>query len=337
MRILNIFLIFLIASTSYTFAQRGRDYRRPFPPEQDMVRLAVYPENITMYEGDFVQFTAVAFTREDCAFTPSDIQWSINEGNISQSGYFTAPEDQSFTYHPFPHGQQPYKQYRITARVRRLTATVNVTVRPKQNYHQVTRIQVYPTNGSVAGGQTLQFTATCYNSQNQPVNCNVKWTAQGGDIDNDGLFRATGRPGTYQVVATDPQTGIQGFANFQVTQSFKPFPGHPIPRPVPVPRPFPMPTDNPRIVIEKADIGGGNFFSPKVKVELQVFGRNVQVLRVYAVTESGVYNELCARSCKDGDKISINERYDRLTSDRLEFRLYDNNNNVIATESRPAK
>ncbi|HPY75781.1 MAG TPA: hypothetical protein PLB63_10900 [Planctomycetota bacterium] len=127
MRILNIFLIFLILSTSYTFAQQGHD-RRP-TPKQDMVKLAIYPENITMYEGDFVQFIAVAFTRDNYASTPSNIQWSVNDGTITKNGQFTAPDYKSFPHH----GKQLYKQYKITARVKRLTATVNVTVRPKQN------------------------------------------------------------------------------------------------------------------------------------------------------------------------------------------------------------
>lgn len=286
--------------------------------------LNIYPSSVTVEEGQMIQFTAIATSSDNTSFTPDNLQWRVsgNSGVIDGNGRFTAQS----SYNSYNNYSYSNNSVTVEVRYHNSTATARVTIKSSYN-NQVATIEITPDNAQVSGGSTLQFTAQAYNRNRQPVSCNFEWKAAGGTIDRNGYYRATDRPGTYQVVATDPRTGVQGFVNVQVTYSHSPMP----------PSPMPIPSNNARINITDWDCGGGNFLAPKVKATVKVFGSRIQTLKVFAVSGNGGYDELTSKSCKSGDTIKINEKYSRFTTDKIEFRLYDNYGNVIATESRNSK
>ena len=64
----------------------------------------------------------------------------------------------------------------------------------------ISQIAVAPRVGTIAPGDSIRFSASGRDSNDQPVNASVEWTATGGIIDPSGLFHAT-QPGAFRVVA----------------------------------------------------------------------------------------------------------------------------------------
>lgn len=325
------FLVLALVLTSCVFAQmQVPSYNDSWSHHHhhQNYSLNIYPSSVTVEAGQFIQFTAIATSSDNVSFTPDNLQWRVsgNGGTIDGNGRFTASNGYS-NYNSYGYNSYSNNSLTVEVRYHNTTATARVTI--KESYdNQVATIQITPDNVQVAGGEYVQFTAQAYNRNNQPVSCNFQWNAAGGTINSNGYYHATDRPGTYQVVATDPRTNVRGFVNVQITYGNS----HPMP-----PSPMPIPSNNARIQISDWDCGGGNFLAPKVKATVKVFGARVQTLKVYAVSGNGGYDELTTKSCKNGDTIKINEKYSRFTTDRIEFRLCDNRGNVLATESRNSK
>jgi hypothetical protein len=89
-----------------------------------------------------------------------------------------------------------------------------------------------------------------------------------------------------------------------------------------------------RIVVANWDVEGGNMFTPKAKITLNVYGYNAQTVKLYAVTKTGGMNELQAFSCRDGQSLYFNTKYNRGGTAYLEIRLYDGMDNVIAVSRK---
>jgi len=179
----------------------------------------------------------------------------------------------------------------------------------------------------------MTFQAIAYDAYNRPCNASFVWQCEGGRIEQSGFYTAGYQSGSFRVIAKDRNTGIQGEANVLI-QSFVP----------PEPPPPPYNPHNPhhgmgqgKIIITSFDAGGGNFFSPKAKVTVQVSGRNIQSVKLYAVSDDGRYSEIDAQSCKHGDSILLNGKYNRFSTRYLEVRLLDNMGREMAKERRDAK
>lgn len=76
-------------------------------------------------------------------------------------------------------------------------------------------VTVSPSSATLDRGEGATFTATatrCGKSRE------VNWTATGGTITEDGMFSAGQTPGTYQVTATEPKSGLSSSANVVIRQ-----------------------------------------------------------------------------------------------------------------------
>ena len=275
-------------------------------------QLAVYPSDVKMVAGQSVRFTALVTDANNCSHTPRGLTWYATGGTINQRGRFTAYNTSGY--------------FTITVQYRHQRASARVIV--KTLAPSVVRVVISPTNPRVLVGQTAYFRATAYDSYNRPVNCNFSWRTNGGSISQNGMFRAGYGVGTYQVWARDRRSGREGVSYIQIIRGgFPPFP--PIP-------PTPQPTPG-RIVITDFDSGGGNFFTPKVKIKLRVYGSGAQTVRLYAISNGGRYSELSARSCRHGQEVFLKSKYDRFSVKRFEIRLYNNMGRVIARVTKSAR
>jgi hypothetical protein len=99
------------------------------------------------------------------------------------------------------------------------------------------------------------------------------------------------------------------------------------------PPPVEPPPPAGRIVIQKWDVGGGNFFRSKAKISATVYGSQLQTATLYGVSRDGKMEELQSLSCQNGANIYFDVQY--LGAFHL-FRvvLYNNVRQVLAVEER---
>jgi hypothetical protein len=104
------------------------------------------------------------------------------------------------------------------------------------------RIEVSPDPATLVTGGTQQFTATGYDTSNNPIpNLPVTWEVVegGGTIDAAGLFTAGATPGTYADTVRASYSGIEGLATIEIqAPALDHFTFDPIPNPQIVEAPF---------------------------------------------------------------------------------------------------
>jgi len=282
-------------------------------------RIEVFPSNISIASGHSVRFTVIAYTNFGTVFTPDNVVWTTNGGTIDQSGFFTAG-----SYYGSG-------SYRVTAQCQGRQDSAQVQIRSGGTPHQINRIVITPDNAQVYVNQGIQFTATAYNAYGQTSVINAAWSATGGSIDPNGYYRASYTAGYYQVTVRDLSTGNQATANVRVLGGSYPYPTPPTPPTPPYP-PTPYPSTA-RIVVTDFDTGG-NWLEPKVKVTVQVFGSNIQTVRLFAVSHHSTQSEIDAQACSNGQTVYLKGRFERLNTRHFEIRLYDNFNREVARETR---
>ncbi|HWD37238.1 MAG TPA: Ig-like domain-containing protein [Fimbriimonas sp.] len=141
------------------------------------VQISINPPVATLGLGGVLQFTATVTGSSNKGVT-----WATNNGTITDTGFFTAPD--------------------------RL-ATVNVLARSNADPTVTASVQVNvvdsgplvtisPAGATLAVNAQQQFTASVTNT----TNTRVTWSATGGTITQDGLFTAGTTPGTFHVTAT---------------------------------------------------------------------------------------------------------------------------------------
>ncbi|NUM36922.1 MAG: hypothetical protein HUU50_20450 [Candidatus Brocadiae bacterium] len=278
--------------------------------------LNIYPSHAIVKAGNSLQFIVVGLDSEQTHFTPSNVRWHATGGNITQNGLYTAYQQDGY--------------HTITAIYGRVQATANVQI--KGSYPQISRIEITPSSQRLTPGQSMTFQAVAYDAYNRICNASLIWQADAGRIEQSGYYTAGYQSGTFRIYARDRNTGIQGVASV-VVQSFVP------PEP---PQPPYYPPHNPhhgqgKIIITSFDAGGGNFFSPKAKVTVQVSGRSIQSVKLYAISDDGRSSEIDAQSCRHGDTVYLNGKYNRFSTKYLDVRLFDNMGTLVANERRDAK
>lgn len=269
-----------------------------------VVRVAVNPPSVALEIGQNYQFQAIAYDARNRP-VPFNPVWNVSMGgSLTNTGIFTATAPGQFV---------------VTARdpQTNLAGSANVAVR--QPAPVPARIQINPPSAQMRAGQTAQFSAIVYDRYNRPIPCSLIWSATGGQINSQGTFTAGYMPGHYNVIATEPSSGIQGNCTVQII-------GHPQPQPVP---------ENGRIVVTKWDVGGGNFMKPKAKVTVQTFGNTAAMVKMFSVSNNGGLNEMDAAACSNGAEVQLKSEYDRFAGIvAIEIRLYDNANNLLAQTRR---
>lgn len=282
-------------------ANAGIEIKSLQPIPQPITRIVITPPTLRMRIGEARQFTATAYDQYNRPL-PFQPRWNATGGgSINYTGYFYATMNGSYT---------------ITATDPNSSAFGSaMVVIGSQQGSSVARLEIFPRNAEVRRGQTCQFSATAYDSYGQVVFCNLDWRATGGTV-NNGFYTAGPTPGSYYVWVREPLSGIETNATIRVSGG-----GH-------------HGGGDGRIVISEWDAGGGNFFRPKAKITLQVYGQNLQTIKLYTVSSSGDMQELQAYSCTNGATVRFDCRYDRFNAKWLEIRLYDNMNQIVAREKR---
>jgi len=277
--------------------------------------LNIYPSSAVIQAGNSLQFIVVALDENQTHINPQNVRWYATGGSITQNGLFTASQQDG--------------HYTIT--VMRGRHQANASVQIKGAYAQISRIEIQPYDARLTPGQTATFQARAYDVYNRPCNAYLTWQCEGGNIDQSGVYRAGYQSGTFRVWARDRHTGVQGEARvFIQTNQFPPGPPEP-----------PYNPHNPHqgqasIAITSFDTGG-NFFSPKVKMTVQVTGRSIQSVRLYAVNNDGNILQIDAATCKNGDSVYLNGQFNRFNTKYFEVRLFDNMSRVVAVEKRDAR
>ncbi|MBN2000743.1 T9SS type A sorting domain-containing protein [candidate division KSB1 bacterium] len=147
------------------------------------------------------------------------------------------------------------------------------------------RIDVTPDSVQLKVGQSQQFFAQGYNARGDSVATSILWSANGGSIENNGLYIAADDTGFFRITATDTLSQITGSAIVriitftQVTEHEEPF----IPTEFSLRQNYPNPF-NPETTIEYA-------VKEQCRVMLKIYdllGREVLTL-VDTETKPGLY------------------------------------------------
>ena len=146
-------------------------------------RVEVQPQSVILYPGQMQKFRVRAYDVRGHE-VPAFSVWSAEGGEIDAEGTYRA-------------GPMPGR-YLLTVTVGQISVERHVLIRAGS---RPTNLTIQPKNVRLQPGQTVQFTATAYSEQGQPVSTQIRWQVQGGSIDASGLYRAGAMPGAYFVRA----------------------------------------------------------------------------------------------------------------------------------------
>ena len=148
------------------------------------VSITVTPAAVSLATGATQQLAAVVTGAAD-----TSVAWSVGEGavggDVSASGLYTAPASAG-TFHVVATSNAD----------RTKSATVTATVTARQPLPTV-RVSIDPTSVSLHVGETTTFHATVTGT----TDTEVAWSADGGAVDQTGLFTAPSSPATVHVTA----------------------------------------------------------------------------------------------------------------------------------------
>lgn len=136
---------------------------------------------------------------------PQAVKWMATGGKITPEGTFSSPSEGEFLV---------VSSVSLSGGER--TDTARVRVVKGQDGRDLT---VSPRAVELAAGQSAHFTASATLEDGTPTTLKINWKAEGGTIDRDGNFVAGAVPGTYQLVAFSPGSGIADTVSVMVKAS----------------------------------------------------------------------------------------------------------------------
>ncbi|MHB1329216.1 MAG: autotransporter outer membrane beta-barrel domain-containing protein, partial [Gemmatimonadales bacterium] len=148
--------------------------------------LTVSPKTISVLTGAVQIFRVSADWSNDGSGTPS-VTWTASGGRISNRGRFIAGSEAG--------------TYSVIVRQAggTLADTAVVTITPPAA--QLTGISLSPATATVQAGGTRQFSVSATWTNGGSGVPAIAWSATGGTIEGNGLFRAGAAAGTYRVIA----------------------------------------------------------------------------------------------------------------------------------------
>ena len=155
--------------------------------------VALSPRSVTLEGSQGALFKAFESLIPGSSQVTS-IEWIATGGTIDASGNYASTGTGSFKVVGRRKGN-PHNQ----------PDTSVVIVVPTQP--TLVKVTLTPSTATVATGTQRQFSVVGTRSDNTQVQIGVTWSADGGTIDQGGLYTA-GRPGTYHVVAKHVTTGL---------------------------------------------------------------------------------------------------------------------------------
>ena len=277
-----------------------------------VARLVISPPSVSLAPGRSATFSAKAYDQANrpVSFQP---QWRVSgDGAIDGRGRFTANRPGN---------------YRITVRDPQSGRTASATAAVSagsggQAGTGPTKLVVNPARSSLRPGQTARFTAQAYDRNGRPTAAPVDWRANGGSIDQRGVFKAGSRPGDYQVWAVHRPSGLRGTASVRISGSGS---GQ-------------QPAAGPaRLVVKSWDAGGGSMVKAKARIKVRTLGDEAGLVKLFSVSPQGRYSQIGALSCRDGQTVHFQAAYNRTASKYLEIRLYNKGGRIIARTRRAVR
>jgi hypothetical protein len=162
---------------------------------QQLTKITVTPNEVTLFAGDKQQFFAEGF---DAIGNKIKIEptWSATGGTINSAGIYTATKVGHFT---------------ISATVANSAVIGHATLHI--NPGSVARIDITPSEATIAVGNQQQFRAKGYDGYENEVSIIPNWSTDGGGtIDEDGLFTATS-VGDYTIIVSVTGESTTGTAS----------------------------------------------------------------------------------------------------------------------------
>jgi hypothetical protein len=168
------------------------------PSTTAYIGLSIYPHDPQLALGDSIKLQARGWLSSGLS-TPATVTWSGNGATLSSDGWFRASS---------------LGVYRVRASATAgLLDEVVITVSTSGG---IARLDVTPNGPSLPAGTSQQFTAVALmKNGTRTTPGSVIWSAEGGQIDQNGVFKANGSPGGYKVKAKVDST-VQGETGGQV-------------------------------------------------------------------------------------------------------------------------
>lgn len=160
------------------------------PPVEDVARLTVTPDAVTLDPGATRAFTATGYLADGSTVTIG-VNWTATGGEVDGAGFYTAG----------PTGGSFRLIASTTSGTLADTAIVAINAPPPPT-PILTSVVVSPVSLALASGGTRRFDAYGRTSAGDSVVVAVAFSATGGTITSGGLYTAGASAGTFRVVAS---------------------------------------------------------------------------------------------------------------------------------------
>ncbi|HEY9519346.1 MAG TPA: hypothetical protein VIQ98_08790 [Gemmatimonadales bacterium] len=150
------------------------------------IGLSIYPNDPQLALGDSIKLQARGWLPSGLS-TPAAVTWSGNGATVSSDGWFRATS---------------LGVFRIQASALASAGLLDDILITVSTSGGIARLDVTPNAPSLPAGTSQQFTAVALmKNGTRSTPGSVTWTAEGGEIDQNGVFKAHGSPGGYKVKA----------------------------------------------------------------------------------------------------------------------------------------
>lgn len=170
----------------------------------NLARVVITPSDTSAVYGETKKFEAKGYDGQGNE-VPFTAQWSTTGGTIDSNGRYTA-------------GNSP-GQYQVIAKATgtSVEGVANVQVRSK-----LAKIVITAATTRVRAGRTIQFKATGYDSQGDPIPFTAQWKATGGTINSNAEYTPTTK-GIQTVTVSASDSDVTGTLSVEVLPEAPPW------------------------------------------------------------------------------------------------------------------
>ena len=153
--------------------------------------LKISPTRTRLKPNEEQRFFVTGFNSSGAvvSFSP---YWQATGGSIDQYGIYRA-------------GAVPGSYFVKAIAPDNVSSTATVVIEPVL----VQRVEIWPQSATLYPGQIQKFSAQAYDANGSSVPAMALWSAEGGQIDSDGNYRAGSFPGHYRITVTIGQISVQ--------------------------------------------------------------------------------------------------------------------------------
>jgi hypothetical protein len=156
----------------------------------------------TIKPGDEVQFTAKGLGKQGHEIKIDKLSWSATGGTISEVGVFKAGPDEG--------------AYAVTANSGDVQGSGSISIVPVVG-RPLKRIVISPQDANIGRNEIQTFTAKGFDEDGHEVPLDdIRWSAIGGTVDDEGVFLSGQEEGIFKVTAT--VGNANGLATIKVTK-----------------------------------------------------------------------------------------------------------------------